>query len=129
MDVKRLSWLGTRTAKFDETKVFFRDVLGLSLVAEEPDFAMLRLPGGDHDYVEVFGPSDPDTTFYTTGPVAGFLVDDVEQARAELEAAGIELIGSIEWSARVENYGWFSFRGPDGNVYGVMQGSRAVLTG
>jgi catechol 2,3-dioxygenase-like lactoylglutathione lyase family enzyme len=125
--VKRLAWLGTRTERSNETTAFFRDTLGLSVVHEEPGFAMLRLPGGDHDYVEVFATDDPDVAFYNTGPVVGFLVDDVDQARAELEAAGVELIGSIERSSRIEGYGWFHFRGPDGNVYGVLQGTRAVL--
>lgn len=125
MRVQRISWLGTRTHRFEETTGFFRDVLGLELVQEQPDFAMLRLPGADHDYVEVFGSGDPETAFMATGPVAGLLVDDVIGARAELEAAGVELIGDIEWSQRIESYGWFHFRGPDGNVYGVMQGSRA----
>jgi hypothetical protein len=81
---------------------------------------MLRLPNADHDYVEVFGVDDPDFAFYATGPVVGLLVDDVAGARAELEASGTELIGEITWSSHIEGYGWFHFRGPDGNVYGVV---------
>lgn len=126
MHVKRLSWLGTRTENLDDMTAFFRDVLGLPLVHEEPGFAMLQLPGADHDYVEVFGSEDPETSFMTTGPIVGLLVDDVEQACAELDQAGVELIGSIEWLSGVEGYGWFYFRAPDGNVYACMQGSRSV---
>lgn len=126
MQVRRLSWLGIRTDKYDQTTAFFKDVLGLALVDERPGFAMFQLPGADHDYVEVFGADDPDTSFMATGPVVGVLVDDIEQTRDHLEAAGVELIGSIEWSSRTEGYGWFHFRGPDGNVYGCMQGSRAT---
>ena len=126
MRVQRLAWLGTRTAAFDETTAFFRDVLELEHVHEEPGFAMLRLPNADHDYVEVFGVGDPDFAFYTTGPVVGLLVDDIVEARAELEARGTELIGEITWSSHIEGYGWFHFRGPDGNVYGVVQGTRAL---
>jgi catechol 2,3-dioxygenase-like lactoylglutathione lyase family enzyme len=124
VQVKRLAWLGTRTERFDETTSFFRDVLGLSVQYEETGFAMLRLPGGDRDFVEVFGADDPDVAFYSTGPVVGLLVDDVVEARAELEEAGVELLGGIEWSRSMEGYGWFHFRGPDGTVYGMVQGSR-----
>lgn len=127
MDVRRLSWLGTRTENYRETRDFFADVLGLRLVMEEPGFAMFELPGGEHDYVEVFDANDPDLAFMTTGPVAGFLVDDVVHAREELETAGVELLEPTRWSQRIEGYGWFQFRGPDGNVYGCMQGSRAVV--
>lgn len=126
MKVKRLAWLGTRTEKFDETIAFFRDVLGIPVFHEEPGFAMLQLPGADRDFVEVFAPDNPDGAAYSTGPVVGLLVDDIEQSRAELEAAGVELLGSIHWLQSMEGYGWFHFRGPDGNVYAVLQGSRAL---
>jgi hypothetical protein len=41
--------------------------------------------------------------------------------------AAIARRGSIERSSRIEGFGWFCFRGPDGNVYGVLQGTRAVF--
>ncbi len=126
MQVKRVAWLGTRTERFDETTAFFRNVLGLSLHHEEPGFVMLQLPAADRDYVEVFRADDPDVAFYTTGPVVGLLVDDIVEARAELEAAGVELLDSIHWPESMEGYGWFHFRGPDGNVYGMLQGSRVL---
>jgi catechol 2,3-dioxygenase-like lactoylglutathione lyase family enzyme len=129
MDVRRLGWLGTRTDRFVETARFFRDVLGLAISHEEPDFAMLALPGADHDDVEIIGPGAEGSEFqaatYTTGPVVSFVVGDVIAARSELEAAGVELLGDITWSGSSADLGWFHFRGPDGNVYGMMQGSRA----
>ena len=80
-------WLGTRTRNFDETVRFFGDTLGLHKSHEAPDFTVFRLPNGDT--VEVFGPSDKGHEHFNRGPVAGFLVDDVREARADLEAAGI----------------------------------------
>jgi len=132
VQVRRLTWLGTRTQRYDETKDFFGRVLGLPLVAEEPGLAMFQLPGGEHDYVEVFDVAQPEASFMTTGPVAGFLVDDVVRAREELEAEGIEMLGEVEWLRdvpefeAVPDYGWFTFRGPDGNVYNCTQGSWAI---
>jgi catechol 2,3-dioxygenase-like lactoylglutathione lyase family enzyme len=137
MQVRRLSWVGTRTTNFDQTKAFFGAVLGLNLVTEAPGFAMFQLPGGEHDYVEVFASDDPDAAYMTTGPVPGFLVDDVVTARTELEAEGFEMVEPLRWmvdvdpdlveaTPRLADYGWFAFRGPDGHVYNVMQGSTAI---
>ncbi len=126
VQVKRLAWLGTRTERFDEMTAFVRDILGLSVKYEEPGFAMFRLPGADNDFVEVFGMDVEAGSFYTTGPVVGLLVDDVEEARTELQEAGIELLDEIQTSSLAEGLAWFHFRGPDGNVYAVLQGSEAV---
>ena len=105
----------------EEMKTLFRDVLSLPVDHERHDLVRFRLEGGE--IVEIFGPSDQRHTFFTTGPVAGFQVESVEQARAELETAGIEVIGGVQWSKAVEGYGWLSFRGPDGNVYSIHQGT------
>lgn len=48
------------------------------------------------------------------------LVEDVFAAVAELEAAGVELLGSPQGTAEE---GWLHFRAPDGNVYGVTSGA------
>lgn len=130
MDVRRIGYLGTRTDAYTETTRFFREVLGLDTYDEESDFVMLSLPGAEHDFVEVIGPNAEGFEFhqatYTTGPVPAFVVGDVTAARAELEAAGVELLDEITWSRSMVGLGWFHFRGPDGNVYAMMQGSRVI---
>ena len=133
MEVRRLAWLGTRTNRYDETKDFVERILGLPLVVEEAaGLAIYRLPSGDHDYVEVFRDDNPEAPFMTTGPVVGLVVDDVAEAHAELEKEGLEILEPITWMRDFEgfeeatDYAWFQFRGPDGNVYCCMQGSRAV---
>ncbi len=117
MKAEGLVWLGTRTPQFEATVRFFGDTMGLSVEHEEPDFAVLRLPDGGK--VEVFGPGDHDHEHFTTGPVAGFLVEDVEEARAELEDAGISFIGPVHHHD--ENSAWSHFVGPDGNVYEITR--------
>ena len=129
MKVRRLCWLGTRTEAFDETTAFFRDVLGLSLGYEEPGFAMFALPAADRDYVEVFSTERKDLAMsYTTGPVVGLLVDDIVEAREELAAAGVELIDEIQSPQTMVGYSWFHIRGPDGNVYAIVEGSSALAS-
>jgi catechol 2,3-dioxygenase-like lactoylglutathione lyase family enzyme len=129
MKVSRLCWLGTRTEAFDETTAFFRDVLGLSLGYEEPGFAMFALPAADRDYVEVFSAARSDlAASYTTGPVVGLLVDDVVGAREELAAAGVELLDETQSPETMDGYRWFHFRGPDGNVYAIVEGSSSVTS-
>jgi catechol 2,3-dioxygenase-like lactoylglutathione lyase family enzyme len=117
MEVKGLVWLGTRTDKFDETVTFFRDVMGMSTFHQTPEVVVLRLPGGE--WVEVFGPADEHHAHFNTGPVGEFLVDDVESARAELEAKGVEFLGHTHsWG----DYVWAHFKAPDDKIYGITSG-------
>jgi catechol 2,3-dioxygenase-like lactoylglutathione lyase family enzyme len=116
--VKGLVWVGTRTERYKEMVTFYQDILRLSLEHEDGEFAVFRLPDGSK--AEVFGPSDTEHTHFSTGPVVGFLVENVETARKSLEAEGIEFIGTIhEWEPTGE--AWSHFRAPDGNVYEITQ--------
>jgi glyoxylase I family protein len=116
MKVNGLGWVGTRTADFDEMVAFLKGVFGLTPTYEDAGFAVFRLANGDT--VEVFGADDEHHAFFTTGPVVGFRVDDVAEAQAEMEAAGITFLGRPESSP--DGYAWSHFRGPDGNVYEIM---------
>jgi predicted enzyme related to lactoylglutathione lyase len=117
VQVKSLVWLGTRTDKYTETVAFFRDVMGLTPFHEGEGVSVLRMPGGE--WIEVFGPDDPHHAHFNTGPVGEFLVDDVGDARAELEAQGVEFIADTHsWG----DYVWAHFRGPDGNIWGITSG-------
>jgi len=116
VEVKGLGWLGTRTAENAAMVEFLKDVFGLRPSIDEPGFAVFRLANGDT--VEVFGADDPYHRHFTTGPVAGFRVDDVAAAQAEMEAAGVEFFGTPE--SAPGGYAWSHFRAPDGNVYEIM---------
>lgn len=117
MHVGKLAWVGTRTVKAESTAAFFRDVLGLRLDLEQPGFWMLKLPDGSK--VEIFGPDSPVNRHFTTGPVAGFLVDDVAAAADELRTAGAEIL--LESGTDDSGNAWVHFRAPDGNIYEVTQ--------
>jgi len=115
--VQGLAWLGTRTDEFTEMCRFYGEVFGLPRVASAPGFAAYRLPSGD--LVEVFRPDFEGQEHFTTGPVAGFAVDDIEAAVAEMRANYIEFIGPIGGEPGQSR--WAHFRGPDGNVYELTQ--------
>ncbi len=118
MKVKGIRWLGTRTDKFDEMVKFYKETLGLSQSYSEEGFAAFDMPNGDR--VEVFALEYPRHTHFTTGPVGGFEVENIENAKKEMEEKGIEFLSPIEESSSR----WTHFKGPDGNVYELTQPAR-----
>jgi predicted enzyme related to lactoylglutathione lyase len=110
--VTRIGWAGTKTDGYGAMVDFLTAVLGLTLMRQEHDVAVLDLPSGDR--FEVFGPGDQDHQHFTTGPVVGFVVEDLPAAVAELERAGVALLGG---HVDERGLGWRHFRAPDGNVY------------
>jgi len=116
MEVHGIAWLGVRTERFEEMADFLGRQLGLRKENGPPGTAVFKLLNGDT--VEVFEADEPGHAHFTTGPVAGFLVDDVAVARAELEREGIEFLGPTGVGGGLA---WAHFRGPDGNVYELTE--------
>jgi catechol 2,3-dioxygenase-like lactoylglutathione lyase family enzyme len=115
MEVRNLRWIGIQTQHYDAMVRLFRDVMGLGLAFEES--STIEFATTEGDAVQVMGPGDPYFDFFeehANGPVPLFEVEDVGQARSELEAAGIEIVGDAASDGRWE---WIHFRGPDGNLY------------
>ncbi len=117
MEIIKLAWVGTRTGQAETTAAFFRDLLGLRPVLQRQDFWVLKMPDGSK--VEVFGRDSPVNRHFTTGPVAGFLVDDVFGATEELRSAGVEIL--LEPVVDASGNAWVHFRAPDGNIYEFTQ--------
>jgi len=120
MNLRKIGWLGTRTDQPELMADFFGRVLGIRLdtrVAD--DFWVFQLPDGSK--VEVFGPRSHNQHF-TTGPVPGFLVHNVDAATEELRAAGIPIVSGPTRGEGDDDEAWVHFRGPDGNIYEITQG-------
>jgi catechol 2,3-dioxygenase-like lactoylglutathione lyase family enzyme len=115
MHVKGLIWLGLRTTHFEEMVKFFRDVMGMQPIRDEPELAGFQLTNDTQ--VELYRPEEEFHAFFTTGPVVTFQVDDVDAARATMEAAEIEFIGPIQ---RADKTSWNHFRAPDGTVFEIL---------
>ncbi len=135
MHIRRIAFLGVQTEHFDAMAGFVRDVLGLPAAHLDDGWGVFRLETSDRDYVEVYRPGHYDKRLLPAvadRPTVAFAVDDLLAARAELVAAGIEIVADVVWAAeafdnpKLEGYGWLFFRAPDGNVYALQQ-ERALL--
>ena len=111
--VKGLSWLGIRTKQFNELASFFENILGQVPSTNRDNFKAYTLE--NDDVIELFSNEFKGREHFETGPVIGFLVDDIFEAKKAMEVKGIEFIGEIEGDPRRSL--WAHFRGPDGNVY------------
>jgi predicted enzyme related to lactoylglutathione lyase len=111
MSVDGIRWLGIKTDAFGETVEFLTRLIGPQDHGEG-EMAVFKLRNGDT--VEVFGPADQDHRYFTTGPVPGFAVDDIHASAADVEAAGMQLIGGVQSGGGLA---WCHFRGPDGTIF------------
>ena len=130
MRIRRLSFLGVKTDEFEAMTAFVRDVLRLQSGHLDDGWAVFHLESGDRDLLEVYRPGRYDERLLpavATGATVAFAVDDLLAARAELVAAGIEIVADIVWAAeafdesRLDGFGWLFFRAPDGNIYAMQQ--------
>ena len=120
MRIKGIVWVGSVTDDQERTRAFFTERLGMRVTTDVPGFTQLTLENGDR--VELFGPNSVEHDHLDTGPVAGFLVDDIESARRELLQAGTDDVTDIEHGP--DGHGWFYFRAPDGNFYELCEHQR-----
>ena len=119
MHVRGIVWAGTRTGAYRAMTDLARETLGLPVVEETSGMTVYELPDGDR--FEVFDAEQAEGAPYFDAPVVGFLVDDVAAGAAELEAAGVELLGPV---VDLGESAWAHFRGPDGHVYELAGGRR-----
>ena len=114
-----VGFVGLRTNRFDEMVALFRDGIGLEAIREAPGATWFRL-GSDAE-LHVYADTDPDHAFFTTGPVVGLRVDDLDATRAQLEARGLEMITEVE---RTQDAAWCHVRAPDGTVIEIIGPAR-----
>jgi predicted enzyme related to lactoylglutathione lyase len=112
--VRGIAWLGIRTERFDEMSRFVADLTGEAPSVQKPGFGYWQLADGD--VIEVFGLERK--AVLGTAAVAGFEVDDIEDARRAILEAGCEVLGG--YGPTDDGYEAIHFRAPDGNVYEVL---------
>jgi glyoxalase/bleomycin resistance protein/dioxygenase superfamily protein len=110
-----VGFVGFRTERFDEMVGLFRDLVGLPVIRKAPGTTWFRL--GPDAELHVYADTDTDHAFFTTGPVVGLRVADVDEARARMADAGLEMLTEVE---RTESAAWYHFRAPDGTVLEII---------
>ena len=130
MKAVRVGFLGVRTNRVAETTAFFRDVVGLASVATSETRTVTQLPTGRWDFVEVFGTGFGDERMIreeVDGVFVAIVVEDIEEARRNCLAAGVEILGETIWAEKAfgnpdySHLAWFFVRAPDGNIYVFQQ--------
>jgi catechol 2,3-dioxygenase-like lactoylglutathione lyase family enzyme len=84
--VKGIRWIGVGTPEVARMRSFAVDVLGMQVVGQDTE-EFVELAMGDGSKLELFGSAaaaDGPWLFESNPVVAGFLVDDIELACAEL---------------------------------------------
>lgn len=116
MRVRGLIFVGTSTDARERMAALVRDVLGLpSVPVEGSGHDFFALPDGS---TFAIGPSDGSGAATGDGRTIGFLVEDVDEAVAELRAAGVPTDDEVSVNAR---YRYAHFRAPDGHVYELVE--------
>ncbi len=115
MRVLGYTWVGVRAADLNSAARFFADVLGLRVINEGKGLVQFELPSGQ--LFEVFG---SESRYYQlhTCPVVGFQVENVREAKKELERQGTEFITDVFGD---HSEAWAYFRGSDGYLYEIWQ--------
>jgi catechol 2,3-dioxygenase-like lactoylglutathione lyase family enzyme len=118
MKLQRYSWCGMQVPAFKPALDFYTELLGMRLIKldESRDLAIWVLPNGQG--FEIFGPRHSNSRGWSW-PVLSFDVESVPEARAELEARGVEFTTDILGApgGRV----WTFFRDPDGYLYEISE--------
>jgi catechol 2,3-dioxygenase-like lactoylglutathione lyase family enzyme len=115
MTVRGVGFVGVRAERLDDLVRLFRDVIGVPVVREEADLVGFALADGT--VLELYGPGDTFHSFFTTGPVVGFRVDDFDATHAAMETAGVNFIGDVQQAAGMK---WQHFHCPDGTVAEII---------
>ena len=99
MEVLRVGFVGIRTLNIESTTAFFRDVLNLDVLRDDPNWAILKLPTGPFDFVEVYASDFIDERLIPTGVEAmvAFTVADPVAAHEEVTDAGID-VSDLVWA-------------------------------
>jgi hypothetical protein len=123
MKVEGITWHAVvlDADQFAATRQLMTETLGLQPQMEMEGWSLFGMPNGS--IIDLFAKEAADGMCpwgLNDGVVFGFRVDDIDAASAELESAGCELVGEINFIEQM-NYSWRHFKGPDGRTYGINQ--------
>jgi catechol 2,3-dioxygenase-like lactoylglutathione lyase family enzyme len=120
MRVLGYTWAGVRAADLKSAARFFADALGFSALHESDELIQFEMPSGQ--LFEVFAPQSLYYHLHAC-PVLAFQVEDVREAKKDLESRGVEFVTDVRGG---EAEAWVYFRGPDGYLYELWQTVRSL---
>jgi catechol 2,3-dioxygenase-like lactoylglutathione lyase family enzyme len=115
MTVLKVDFVGIRTHRLEETIALFRDVLKVPVTRQTDGLVGFRL--ADNTVLELYGSADEFHSFFTTGPVVAFRVDNFDHARRAMMAAGVAFIGDVQ---SADGVSWQHFYSPDGKILEII---------
>lgn len=110
-------WIGVVCDDLESQLRFYRDVVGFRVTKRGSTWIHFEMPGGN--LFELIQRSSRPQYEYRRFQV-GFTVRDIEGARAELIASGVEPISELEGGAD-DGGRWCYFRDPEGNVFELKE--------
>ncbi|WP_157020316.1 VOC family protein [Mesorhizobium xinjiangense] len=111
MAVQKIGFVGIRSRDLKGLRRILEEGLGLRTTDASDQQVGYDLPDGTR--VEGFSESEEFHSFFTTGPVVGFAVDDFDAAWLKLNDMRIEFLTDIQSNGGKK---WVHFRFPDGTV-------------
>lgn len=111
MAVRGVGFVGMRTERVGGIEKLFGEVIGLPVTRREGQHVGFNMV--DRTVPELHGADDEFHDFLTTGPVAGFRVEDFDATLAAMVAAGVGFIGEIQQAGGPRRQ---HFRCPDGTI-------------
>ena len=120
MKITGINWILAPTSRFQELLAFFQDVMSLPVVEEGVPvtdtqfsrYAQIKLP--NEVVLEIVEPKETVAQLYQA-PIVSITVDEVAQARQELEERQVKFVGPVFDTK--EGWGWTYFVAPDDTVY------------
>lgn len=109
------TWVGIVVDDLERQRRFWGDLIGVAEDHSGPDFVDFEM--GDGRSFELIERSD-EPQYDRLRFQVGFVVDDIQGARADLLRRGVEAISDIFPD---EESPWAYFRDPEGNVFEIKQ--------
>jgi predicted enzyme related to lactoylglutathione lyase len=109
------TWIGVVADDLEGQRRFWGELLGVPEIGAGPDY--VEFDAGDGRTLEVLKRSESPEYDRPRFQV-GFVVEDIDSARAELIRRGVEPITEI---VRGDVSAWAYFRDPEGNVFEITR--------
>jgi predicted enzyme related to lactoylglutathione lyase len=119
MKYKGLIWSGLMVEDLESSVVFYKDTLGLPLLAKGDGWA--HFDAGNETLLELFSggkASSEPKTFDQQSIVIGLRVDNLDNAVAELKQKGVSFTGEVD---EYEGTRWAHFSDHEGNQLEIKE--------